>query len=69
MDYEIVDLRSEDATPVAVSGRFTAEEAASRALNMKLVRAGHPRRLVCKAYWSEAGGQRNMVRLYQPVST
>lgn len=68
MEYQIVDLRSETAKPIAVSGRLTAEEAGSRALNMKLVRAGHPRRLVCKAYWSEAGGQRNMVRLYQPVS-
>lgn len=67
MEYEIIDLRSETAKPIAVSGRFTVEQAASHVLKMKVVRAGHPRRLVCKAYWSE-GDRRNMVRLYEPVS-
>lgn len=37
--------------------------AAETALGLKLVRAGHPRNLVCRVYWQDANNT-NMVRLY-----
>ncbi|MBJ3784012.1 hypothetical protein [Devosia sediminis] len=62
-EFRIVDLRNPEK-PEITELHVTPEGAASRAFNLKLVRAGHPSRLVCKVYWSD-GTNTNMVRLYE----
>ncbi|MBJ3783844.1 hypothetical protein [Devosia sediminis] len=63
VEFRIVDLR-EPARAECTETHITPQGAASRAYNLKLVRAGHPSRLVCKVYWSD-GTNTNMVRLYE----
>lgn len=64
--FRIVDLRngSDRAEYVVIDER--PENAAALALGLKLVRAGSPSRLICKAYW-QSGDDTNMVRLYQAL--
>jgi phage-related baseplate assembly protein len=64
--FRIIDLRSTTIEPELHAEAKSPEQAAESALGMKLVRAGHPRNLVCRVYWQDAAST-NMVRLYSKV--
>ncbi|SMQ63363.1 hypothetical protein SAMN06295905_0802 [Devosia lucknowensis] len=61
--FRIIDLRSGTISPELHAEAKSPEMAAETALGLKLVRAGHPRNLVCRVYWQDANNT-NMVRLY-----
>ena len=66
--FRIIDLRGASSGSERVVADQTPEGAASRVLNLRLVRAGSPSRLVCKVYW-RSGDTTNMVRLYEASAT
>lgn len=61
--FRIIDLRTPTVEAELHADAKSPELAAEHALGLKLVRAGHPRNLVCRVYWQEATNT-NMVRLY-----
>ncbi|SMQ65770.1 hypothetical protein SAMN06295905_1312 [Devosia lucknowensis] len=63
-EFRVVDMRRSEANELHQSAK-SPEEAARLALGMDLTRAGVPRNLVCRVYWSDQPGSTNMVRLYQ----
>jgi hypothetical protein len=66
--FRIVDLRSDVIEPEQIVEARSPEDAAWQALGEKAVRGGQSlKRLVCRAYWQDSGGQTNMVRLYRPL--
>lgn len=62
--FRIIDLRSGTIEPELHTEARSPEEAAEHVLGLQLVRAGHPRNLVCRVYWQDATTVTNMVRLY-----
>ncbi|RYE53327.1 MAG: hypothetical protein EOP20_13550 [Hyphomicrobiales bacterium] len=62
--FSLFDCRGDEiATEVLVKAR-SPEEAALLGLGENLTRGGHHRNLVCRVYWDDGAGKRNMVRLY-----
>lgn len=66
--YRVVDLRTGVVEPEHVVDARSPEAAAIAALGEKGVRGGQNRaRMFCRVYWTDNGGQTNMVRLYRPL--
>jgi len=66
--FRVIDLRSGVIEPEHIVDASSPEEAALQALGEKGVRGGQNRtRLFCRVYWTDGGGQTNMVRLYRPL--
>ena len=62
--YRVVDLRDETAAEYIVPRAASVEQAADKALGLKLQRSGRPPDLVAKVYFSSHWGSTTMVRLY-----
>lgn len=64
--FEVVDLRTDVITASTfIEGVSSPEEAAQRALGIKVIRSGARGDLVARVYWQASlGSARNMVRVY-----
>lgn len=62
--FSLFDCRTDTISAELTVKARSPEEAALLGLGETLCRGGHHRNLVCRVYWDDGAGKRNMVRLY-----